>query len=191
MVKNHESPFQKIGSRIKTIFGNFVKVQEKMNKSCEEVNDNTSLNTLQDIDTKITKSIYQSVVPHEEILIVDTFVDPYHRSINKTEIFNAADTIQRPSKMPITKELQKMSVITSHSIVNLKQSKQVINESIKNNLNNHEEDYMDDDDENFQVNNDTDEIMPLQRWQKRGQVESPDFLAHKRRLFPDPPQKRR
>lgn len=77
-----------------------------MNKSVEEVNlDNTSLNTLQDIDTKLTKSIYQSVVPHEEILIVDTFVDPYHHPSIKTEIFNAADTIQRPSKMPVTKEL--------------------------------------------------------------------------------------
>ena len=77
-----------------------------MNKSVEEVNlDNTSLNTLQDIDTKLTKSIYQSVVPHEEILIVDTFVDPYLHPSIKTEIFNAADTIQRPSKMPVTKEL--------------------------------------------------------------------------------------
>lgn len=58
-----------------------------------------------------------------------------------------------------------MSVISSYSIVSLKgQNKQIINESIKNNLNNHEEDYMDDDDENFQVNNEADEIMPLQGW---------------------------
>lgn len=34
-----ESPFQQIGSRIKSIFGNFFKVEEKMNKSYEELNE--------------------------------------------------------------------------------------------------------------------------------------------------------
>ena len=43
----------------------------------------------------------------------------------------------------------------------------------------------DDEEDDFEVNNEDDEDDVFYRLERRGQVESPDFMAHKRKLFPD------
>lgn len=79
VAKSSESPFEQLGSRIKNIFGNFFKVDEKMNKSYEELNagDENTLYSYRDaepfaVDEKVgnvlkrnsrSKSIYNSLIP--------------------------------------------------------------------------------------------------------------------------------
>jgi hypothetical protein len=65
-VLTSESPFMRIGSKIKSMFGNFFKEEEKANRSYEEARSLESYRAI-DHDEGIghrSKSIYHSVAPN-------------------------------------------------------------------------------------------------------------------------------